>query len=99
MPGGSARRNPWRELDSARRNRFSVLTWMVRPKHTWSLAPYSGFLSSCAARRPSAVHDAWQVTRLNRVTKLQGVILARTPLTHIEALRWEKVRTDLHAVR
>jgi len=32
-----------------------------------SLAPCSGFLPSRPARRPSAVHDAWRVTRLNQV--------------------------------
>jgi hypothetical protein len=32
-----------------------------------TLAPCSGFLLSRAARSPSAVHDTWRVTRLNRV--------------------------------
>jgi hypothetical protein len=32
-----------------------------------ALAPCSGFLPSRPARRPSAVHDAWRVTRLNPV--------------------------------
>jgi hypothetical protein len=32
-----------------------------------ALAPCSGFLPSRPARRPSAVHDAWRVTRLNQV--------------------------------
>jgi hypothetical protein len=31
-----------------------------------ALAPCSGFLPSRPARRPSAVHDAWRVTRLNQ---------------------------------
>ena len=31
------------------------------------LAPCSGFLPSRPARRPSAVHDAWRLTRLNQV--------------------------------
>jgi len=32
-----------------------------------ALAPCSGFLPSRPARRPSAVHDAWRVTRPNQV--------------------------------
>ena len=32
-----------------------------------ALAPCSGFLPSRPARRPSAVHDAWRVNRLNQV--------------------------------
>ena len=32
-----------------------------------ALAPCSGFLPSRPARRPSAVHDAWRLTRLNQV--------------------------------
>jgi hypothetical protein len=32
-----------------------------------ALAPCSGFLPSRPARRPSAVHDAWWVNRLNQV--------------------------------
>ena len=43
------------------------------------LAPCSGFLPSRPARRPSAVHDAWRVTRLNRSTKLQGKIRRELP--------------------
>jgi hypothetical protein len=32
-----------------------------------ALAPFSGFLPARSARRPSAAHDAWRVTRLNQV--------------------------------
>jgi len=32
-----------------------------------ALGPCSGFLPSRPARRPSAVHDTWRITRLNQV--------------------------------
>jgi len=37
------------------------------PDTLGALAPCSGVLPSRPARRPSAVHDAWWVSRLNRV--------------------------------